>query len=91
MNREISRSSHAPAVLPHLKLMSRNIAIPAIAIAFPLLALGYLLLGLLDADEAVKRRAAQERASTSAHRIETALIDALNAASHKSSRRSRPF
>jgi signal transduction histidine kinase len=60
----------------------RDIAIPAIAIAFPLLAFGYLLLGWLDADDALKRRAAQAQAGAVAHRIETAMVAALDAKSH---------
>lgn len=59
----------------------RNIAVPAVVIAFPLLAFSYLLLGWLDADDAVKRRAAQELAAAAAHRVETAMAAALDAKS----------
>jgi signal transduction histidine kinase len=64
-----------------LRSTFRAIAIPAVVIAFPLLAFGALLLNWLDADEAVKRRAAQEHAAASARRIETAIAAALDARS----------
>ena len=57
------------------------IAIPAIIIIFPLLAFGYLILNWLDADDAVKRRDAQEQAGTQARRVEAAAFSALDARS----------
>jgi len=59
----------------------RDIAVPAVVIAFPLLAFSYLLLGWLDADDAIKRRAKQGQAAAAAHRLETALAAALDAKS----------
>ena len=58
-----------------------DIAIPAIIIVFPLLAFGYLILNWLDADDAVKRRDAQERASAQARRVETVALAAVDAKS----------
>ncbi len=55
-----------------------NIAIPAIIIVFPLLAFGYLILNWLDADDAVGRRDAQERASAQARRVEAAVLSSLD-------------
>ena len=59
----------------------RTIAIPAIIIVFPLLVFGYLILNWLDADDAVGRRDAQERASAQARRVEAAALSALDAKS----------
>jgi signal transduction histidine kinase len=59
----------------------RRITIPAVVIALPLLAFGYLLSGWLDADDIVKRRAAQERANAEAQRIEATVLAALDAKS----------
>lgn len=64
-----------------LRSTFRVIAIPAVVIAVPLLAFGALLVNWLDADDAIKRRAAQESATVAAHRIETAMIAALDAKS----------
>jgi signal transduction histidine kinase len=58
-----------------------DIAIPAIIIVFPLLAFGYLILNWLDADDAVKRRDAHERASAQARRVEAAAHSSLDAKS----------
>jgi signal transduction histidine kinase len=58
-----------------------DIAVPAIIIVFPLLAFGYLILNWLDADDAVKRREAQERAAAEARKVEAVARTALDAKS----------
>src|SRR5208282_1226908 len=56
-------------------------AIPAIIIALPLYAFGFLLLGWLNADDAVKRRAAEDSARAEAQLLEAAALAALDAKS----------
>jgi hypothetical protein len=57
------------------------IAIPALVILVPLLAFGTLMLNWLDADDAVKRRDAQQQAGAQARRVEAAALSALDARS----------